>query len=288
MDLSILYHPERFRRHVIETLAQVPLDYLENFELIRKHKNSGEPCGGAGVLLPLYFSEAKREPRGLGSQYVLFLNKRSKRVPQAGDLCVPGGGIHSVLDRMSQQILKMGFLPMARGLAFQRAKQRGMPAYEKILFILGNALRESWEEIRLSPFNVEFLGPLPSYSLQSRRWIMFPLVGRVKHAWEAKLSPEVDKLITIPLHDFFLPEKYAYYSLGVPAELISQGIPDPWEFPCLVYDADGEEEILWGATYTVIRSFLSLVFHQPLPSPDGRRIIRRPLPSNYFSGGEEI
>jgi len=284
MDLSILYDPERFRRHVMEALAQAPLDYLEQVEFLRQQKNSPSPWEGAGVLLPLYFSEEKKRSRDLGSQYVVLLNKRSKRVRQAGDLCAPGGGIHPVLDRISQQILQVGLLPWARELAFARAKQRGKTAYKKILFFLGNALRESWEEIHLSPFNVEFLGPLQSYRLQSRRWIIFPVVGRVKHAWQQKLSPEVDKLIAIPLHHFFLPENYALYSLEVPKEVIAQGIPNPWEFPCLVYDAAGEEEILWGATYTVIRSFLRIVFDQPLPSPDGRRVIQRPLHSNYFSG----
>jgi 8-oxo-dGTP pyrophosphatase MutT (NUDIX family) len=287
MDLSVLYDPERFPKHVMEALAQAPLDYLEQLEFIRKQRGSLTPWEGAGVLLPLYFSEEKKRDRDRSGQYVVLLNKRSKRVQQAGDLCAPGGGIHPVLDRISQEILQVGLLPWARGLACERAKQRGKSVYKKILFFLGNALRESWEEIRLSPFNVEFLGPLQSYRLQSRRWIIFPVVGRVKRAWQHKLSPEVDKIITIPLRTFFLPESYAFYSLEVPQELITQGIPNPWEFPCLVDDAEGEEEILWGATYMVLRSFLRIVFDQPLPSPDGRRVIHRPLISTYLSGDEE-
>ena len=287
MDLSILHDQEGFRLHVIDLLAQTPVDYLEEVNFIEKQRDGLEPWDGAGVLLPLYFPEDKGSGKNGSGQYVFLLNKRSKRVQQAGDLCAPGGGIHPFIDRLSQQILRFGLLPLARGPGFKQAKQRGKEIYEKILFFLGNALRESWEEIRLSPFNVEFLGPLQSYSLQSRHWIMFPLVGRVKRAWQPKLSPEVDKLIAIPLHDFFLPEHYAFYSLEVPAELIPQGIPNPWEFPCLVYDADGEEEILWGATYMVLRSFLRIVFDQPLPSPDGRRVINRPLISTYLSGDEE-
>lgn len=287
MDLSVLYDPERFPKHVMEALAQAPLDYLEQLEFIRKQRSSLTPWEGAGVLLPLYFSEEENRDSERWGQYVVLLNKRSKRVQQAGDLCAPGGGIHPVLDRISQQVLQVGLLPWAKGLAFDRARQREKKVYKKILFFLGNALRESWEEIRLSPFNVEFLGPLQSYRLQSRRWIIFPVVGRVKRAWQNKLSPEVDKIIAIPLPTFFLPESYAFYSLEVPRELMVQGIPSPWEFPCLVYNADGEEEILWGATYMILRAFLRIVFDQPLPSPDGRRVIHRPLISTYLSGDEE-
>ncbi len=288
MDLAALYDRERFPRQVIETLAVAPLDYLEQLEFIGQQKNSPTPWESAGILLPLYFLDREKQDSDPSSEYVVLLNKRSKRVQQAGDLCAPGGGVHPVLDRISQQILHAELFPWTKGLAFERGKKRGEAVYKKILFFLGNALRESWEEIRLSPFNVEFLGPLPSYRLQSRRWIIFPVVGRVKNPWKPKLSPEVDKIISIPLHTFFQPESQAFYSLEVPKELIAQGIPDPWEFPCLVYEADGEVEILWGATYAVIRSFLEFIFDPPLPSPDGRRIIRRKLIANYLSGEEEV
>ncbi len=284
MDLSALYDSGRFRKLVIECLARAPLDYLEQLEFIKKQGNSHAPWESAGVLLPFFFlpkTELKKDPSG---EYVVLLNKRSKRVQQGGDLCAPGGGIHPILDRISQQILRIGLFPWARGPAFKRGKERGDAIYGKILFFLGNALRESWEEIRLSPFNVEFLGPLPSYRLQSRRWIIFPLAGRVKRLWQPRLSPEVDKIIPFPLSIFFQPESHALYTLEVPEELIAQGIPNPWEFPCVVYAANGEEEILWGATYAILRSFLGIVFNYPLPSPDGRRVIHRKLIATYLSG----
>ncbi len=113
---------------------------------------------------------------------------------------------------------------------------------------------------------------------------MFPVVGRVRKAWKPKLSWEVEKIIPLPLKAFFEAANYAIYSLEVPENLKTQGIPDPWEFPCFVYRVNGEEEILWGATYMVIRSFFHTIIPFPLPSPNGQRIIRRPLLANYFSG----
>jgi 8-oxo-dGTP pyrophosphatase MutT (NUDIX family) len=208
-------------------------------------------------------------------------------VLQPGDLCAPGGGIHPILDSVSERLLQFGLWPGVKGPGLQRAKSRGKDTYKKILFILGNALRESWEELRLSPFNVEFLGPLPTYCLESRRWIMFPLVGRVKRLWKFKFSWEVDKMVSIPLEVFFEPGNYAVYSLEVPEKLTAAGIPNPWEFPCLVYHEDGEEEILWGATYKVIQTFFQIAFDFQFPSPDGTRVIHRPLASNYLSGREE-
>ena len=288
MDLPILMDEEGFRQHVIDALARSPLDYLEQVKFIEEQKYSSVPWEGAGVLLPLYFFEDRSPVRNNSGEYVFLLNKRSKKVPQAGDLCAPGGGVHPFLDGLFQKILRFGLLPFVGGPAFERAKRRGKAIYEKILFFLGNALRESWEEIHLSPFNVEFLGPSPTYRLQARRWIIFPLVGRVKRTWRQKLSVEVEKIVSIPLQAFFLPENYALYSLEVPKNLIAQGIPNPWNFPCLVYGGEGEEEILWGATFNVIRSFLKIVFDHPLPFPDGRRVLRRPLVSHYFSGREEL
>ena len=102
--------------------------------------------------------------------------------------------------------------------------------------------------------------------------------------WKPKLNKEAEKIISIPLEAFFYPDNYAVYSLEVPENLIAQGIPNPWEFPCLVHQEDGDEEILWGATFEVIRSFFQIVFDFSFPASDAQRVVRRPLASNYFSG----
>jgi 8-oxo-dGTP pyrophosphatase MutT (NUDIX family) len=283
---QLLNDREGFRRHVIETLAQAPVDYVDQFELIFGHRKDEAPYAGGGILLPLYFREEPGRDGNPHSRYVFVLNKRSRDVQQPGDLCAPGGGIHPVTDSLSGKLLRFGLLPGIGGAGLAPARDRGKQAYEKILLVLGNALRESWEELRLSPFNVEFLGPLPSYRLHSRRWIIFPLVGRVKRTWTPKLSWEVEKIVNIPLEAFFNPRNFALYSLEVPEKLISRGIPNPWEFPCFVHAENGEEDILWGATLSVIGTFFKIVFGFSLPSPEPGKVIRRPLASNYFSGRE--
>ncbi len=287
MDISILHDREGLRTHLLDVLAREPLDYLARFRFIENHRKTRESWRGGGILLPLYFQDTGRSGEKDRGGYVFLLNKRSSKVLQPGDLCAPGGGIHPLLDSLSQKLLRSGVVPGLGGGGVKRARSRGKGTYEKILFVLGNALRESWEELRLSPFNVEFLGPLPTYCLQSRRWIMFPVVGLVKRLWKFRFSWEVDKIVPIPLEAFFQPENYAVYSLEVPEKLVAAGIPNPWEFPCLVYREDGEEEILWGATFKVIQSFFQIAFDFRFPSPDGKKVIHRPLASNYLTGREE-
>ncbi len=287
MDLSLVNDQEGLRFHVIETLGREPAEYLAEFDFIDTRRRNRETWAGGAVLLPLYFREDRDQQGNTSGQYVFLLSKRSKSVQQPGDLCAPGGGIHPFLDSLSGKLLRFGFLPGIRRPGLTLAKQKGNAAYGKLLFLLGNALRESWEELRLSPFNVEFLGPLPTYHLRHRPWVIFPLVGRVKHSWKPKLSWEVDKIVSIPLEKFFDRENYAVYSLEVPEKLVAQGIPNPWEFPCLVHKEDGEEEILWGATFEIIRTFFKIVFSFSFPVPEKGKLVRRPLPSNYLSGREK-
>jgi len=287
MNLSLVHDQESLRSHVVEALGWEPVEYLAEFDFIdKRRKNRGTWAGGA-VLLPLYFREDRDQGGNNSGHYVFLLNRRSEKVQQPGDLCAPGGGIHPFLDSLSGRLLRFGLLPGIRGPGLTLAKQKGKSTYEKILFLLANALRESWEELRLSPFNVEFLGSLPTYHLHHRPWIIFPLVGRVKHGWKPKLSWEVYKIVSIPLGKFFDRANYAVYSLEVPENLMAQGIPNPWEFPCLVHKENGEEEILWGATFEIIRTFFKIVFGFSFPVPEKGKIVHRPLSSNYLSGREK-
>ena len=278
---------EAFPFHVMEALAREPVDYLKQFEFVDRQRENQGGWGAGGVLLPLFFRENQTQGRNPSGEYVLLLSKRSKNVQQPGDLCAPGGGIHPRMDSLLGKLLGLGLFPRVRSPGLALARHQGKRPYEKLLLLLGNALRESWEEIHLSPFNVEFLGPLPAYRLYHRPWTIFPLVGRVKHCWKPKFSWEVEKIVSIPLENFFYPENYAVYSLEVPEALIHQGIPNPWEFPCLVHEEEGKEEILWGATFEIIRTFFQIVFAFSFPVPDRQRVIRRPLALNYLSGREK-
>jgi len=287
MELSIFQDQKKLPRQVIETLVRNPIDYLEQAAFMEKHKSVPPPWEGGGILLPLFYRPEEKE-KGAGGEFVFLLNKRSQNLPQGGDLCAPGGGAHPLMDSNSQRIIDSGIFPSLQSPALRRAKERGKDCYQTILYYWSNALRESWEEIRLSTFNVDFLGPLPTYRLQSRRWIIFPLVGQVREKWTYQLSPEVEKIVPIPLSAFYRPDSYGVYSLEIPEEMAAKGIPSPWVFPCLIAEGErGEEEILWGATFHIIQTFLKIAFPFPLPPASGQRVIHRPLLRTYLSGQSE-
>ena len=79
------------------------------------------------------------------------LIKRSSRVSQPGDLSCPGGMIHPVLDRLLRPLLIHGPFSIVRGPARIYASAAGTSLPENHALFLANALRESWEEIGLSP-----------------------------------------------------------------------------------------------------------------------------------------
>jgi len=106
----------------------------------------------------------------------------------------------------------------------------------------------------------------------------------VREKWVYQLSPEVEKIVPIPLAAFYRPESYGVYSLEIPEDMAAKGIQNPWVFPCLIAEGEGEEEILWGATFHIIQTFLKIVFPFPFPPPAGKRIIHRPLRHTYLSG----
>jgi len=96
---------------------------------------------------------------------------------------------------------------------------------------LANALRESWEEIRLSPFNIQFLGPLPCHSLILFRRTIFPLVGLVKKEPSYRTNREVERIVEIPIKSFFQADNYAHYLIET-ADSIKHSDQTSWQFPC--------------------------------------------------------
>lgn len=55
MDLAILHDLNGFRKHVIDALAEKPVDFLEQVEFIKEQRDNPARWEGAGVLLPLFF-----------------------------------------------------------------------------------------------------------------------------------------------------------------------------------------------------------------------------------------
>lgn len=269
------------RSRIIDALSQCPIDYIEQSSFIQKKRGREPLWTGAGVLMILQFP-----PENQGEEYpFVLLNKRSEKVRQPGDICFPGGRPSPVFDHLLSLLLLRCILPLSRGQAFRLAKIRRKKALSRIIsFYLTVGLREAWEEIRLNPFSIDFLGPLPSYRLEMFQRVLFPVVAEIRPPFRFRPNWEVERIFTIPLGTFFADENHALYSIKVGGKLKEKIGEDIWEFPCLIINDQGKREILWGATYNVILSFLKAVFDFEPPPPSPERRVWGELFSNYLSG----
>jgi hypothetical protein len=63
----------------------------------------------------------------------------------------------------------------------------------------------------------------------------------------------------------------------------------PWgegarSFPCFIHKWNGKQEVLWGATYRIVMSFLKLLYHFEPPPMQDRPVIRGSLSQSYLTG----
>ncbi|MCX5818986.1 MAG: CoA pyrophosphatase [Deltaproteobacteria bacterium] len=253
-------------------------DFQETFHQIHVGSRTDRHGRAAGVLLPLLYRVAS--PGGKG-QFVFQLIKRSSLVPQPGDLSFPGGMLHPLLDRLLRPLLIHGPFPILGGKARGYALQNNAPAFPSIALFLTNALRESWEEIRLSPARVRFLGPLPAYNLTLFRRTIFPLAGFVENPVLPRPNREVEKIVEIPLSSFYDEEHFGCYQITAPDSAGHRLL----QYPCLIHrDSDGADEVLWGATFHIIISFLGIVMDYRLPEWRDGPVIARNLRPDYLTG----
>lgn len=277
-DPGLFRNHDEFPARVIEKLGSRRCDFRETFRRLRVEGEDNLHRRSAGVLLPLHF---RRPPPGGEPQFVFQLIKRSALVPQPGDLSLPGGMLHPLLDRLLRPILIHGPFPILAGKARSYALRQNAPAFPLIALFLTNALRESWEEIRLSPARVRFLGPLPTYSLTLFRRTIFPLVGFVENSTPPRPNREVEKIVEIPLSSFYRKEQFGCFRIGGPVPTGGK----PLEYPCLIHrGSDGADEVLWGATFRIIVSFLEIVMDYRLPAWQNGRVIVRSLQPDYLTG----
>jgi hypothetical protein len=191
---------------------------------------------------------------------------------------------HPFVDSLLTPFVSTGLLPILRGKARSYAKKRPPDAFRALSLFLTNALREAWEETGLNPLNVRFLGALPSTDLVVFRRSIFPLVGYVKHPWACKPNWEVEKIVEIPLRDFFLAENYGTVTVETFVHLKSP-IERIRDFPCLIHrDRTGGSEILWGATMNILMGFIRTVFEFEPPLYGSDRVVHKSLFENYATG----
>jgi len=282
--LACLTNKEDFLALVVEKLARCTIDYSEKIRFVHGTRTAAEPHAAAGVLLLLHFRSNDPVSDHNRGEFIFQLIKRSAKVTQPGDLSCPGGILHSFLDPLLRPLISYRLIPILQGDALKYTLTKDRTTSRAITLFLTNAVREAWEETGLKPWNILFLGPLPSYSLLLFKRIIFPLVGFVKREWHFYPNSEVENIIEIPLTAFFDERNYGLYRIQ-PSNDIGAGRKDSREFPCLIiHDNKGKEEILWGATFFIIMNFLNIVLDFEMPDVHEKRVISRILGPEYLTG----
>ena len=150
--------------------------------------------------------------------------------------------------------------------------------------LLATALRETWEEMRLNPFFIRFLGPLQSQCLVLFKRVVHPMVAWVRWQDRFILSREVEKIVLIPLRSLLDPAHYGCYRLTVPAHLKWRFQGQQHDFPCFLQpDGDGVE-LLWGVTYRMVTLMMELIFGFRPPPLCSLPVTEGTVDSTYISG----
>jgi 8-oxo-dGTP pyrophosphatase MutT (NUDIX family) len=260
-------------RHIVDTLhqhADATGGYLQN---------TVDRQIAAGVLLLLGTNPDSSAARG---EPCIVLNKRSLKVKQPGDLCFPGGSVLPLVDSPLARLLSLPITSLGRW----QSRWKNLHGRKARLLALfwATGLRESLEEMRLNPFGVRFLGPLPPQRLVMFQRTIYPIVAWIKRQKRFFPNWEVEKILHIPLRCLLEPANYGRYRLHlqIPAEY---GASDPIrDYPCFRFQTPDETEILWGATFRITALFLDYVFQFKLPALDELPVINGSLDQHYLTG----
>jgi len=115
--------------------------------------------------------------------------------------------------------------------------------------IEATALRETYEEIGLSPENARILGELDEAFTVSSAYLITPVVAEIVYPYPFSINEEeIEELIEIPLEAFLERDHWR-------EETYSHGGKK-----VLGYRFEYEGRIIWGATARIMRQFLDLLF----------------------------
>ena len=273
--LHLIENTSNLKKHILRVL------YKKNQHEQVFSRDVHDPLNTSGVMFLL--GKQSNENRS-SPEPCLILNKRSRKIRQAGDLCCPGGSIAPRLDSYLAKLLTLPVFPLARWPYWSQCCEQRPHEARLLALLFATSLRESFEEMRLNPLCVEFLGPLPSERLRMRQQIMYPMVAWISRQKRFVPNREVEKIVYIPLRNLLNPAYYARYQLDIAPHYEKEIEQATDDFPCFLHQNQKETERLWGATYRVVMTFLELVFGFKPPDTASLPIVPGILDENYFTG----
>jgi hypothetical protein len=270
--LDLLKKPYDLKHWIMRVLE----DKNQEKRFIPEHQNSMPAVSSVLFLLGNY------SKNGNSPEPSILLNKRSKKVKQPGDLCFPGGGIAPRLDHHLSKIMAFPGLPLSGWPYWSIWKKRRPKEAKWLSLMMAISLRESFEEMRLNPLGVKFLGPLPPHRLRMFKKQIYPMVG-----WgylQKRFFPngEVDKIVIVPLRLFLNPNNYVRFRISYPQKVRKKLSRDFDDFPCFTFQNQKEKEILWGVTFRIVMTFISIISDFKMPDMKSLNVVSGVLRDNYL------
>lgn len=213
----------------------------------------------------------------------LILNKRSRRVRQAGDLCFPGGGIAPRRDPLLARLLRLPGMPLARWPYWAHWRRRDRRRADRVALFFAIGLRESFEEMRLNPLGVQLVGPLPPQRLRMFRRTIYPVAAWVPRQRRFFPNWEVEKIVPLPIERLLQPGGYLRCRLIYPRAVREKLRRPAEDLPCFRFDHGNGSQLLWGATYHIVVTFLELVLGYRPPPLDERPPVMKVMAPDYLS-----
>ena len=235
----------------------------------------------AGVLMLL--GDSPSGPDG-SAEPCLVLNKRSSKVKQPGDLCFPGGSMTPWIDPYLAGIFSLPFSSLGRWRYWKNWRRNHRRAAKSISIFWATGLRESFEEMRLNPFGVRFLGPLSPQPLVMFKRTIYPMVGWINRQKRFFPNWEVEKVVHVPLKDLLNPKHYGRYRLQIESTPGREKFTSIQNYPCFRLQAPDHTEILWGATFRITLDFLEHVFGFEPPAFADLPVVEGVLDETYLTG----
>jgi len=196
-----------FLDHVIQTLGE----WIGQENYLSKREIHWQTS--AGVIMLLGDRPAGPDKR---TEPCLVLNKRSLRVRQPGDLCFPGGSMAPLIDPCLAPLFSLPFSSLGRWPYWKNWRQSHRRPAKSMSILWATGLRESLEEMRLNPFGVRFLGPLPPRSLVMFKRTIYPMVGWINRQKRFFPNWEVEKVVRLPLKSKRPPQSEILQPLSTP------------------------------------------------------------------------
>jgi hypothetical protein len=128
------------------------------------------------------------------------------------------------------------------------------------------------------------LSPMTSEDLLMFRRILYPMAAWINRQKHFLPNWEVEKIVHVPLRELLNPESYACYRLHFNVGGKNGGEGYVQDFPCFVLRNEREQEVLWGATFRIVMSFLNMVFGFSAPPVDSLPVIYKTLDERYLNG----